>query len=196
LLQGNTAIRADVIVLDQQKGDLVASGSALSSLTLDAGQTDGRANEIRYDEAKRIVTYSSAGVAPTTGQSTASPLAQVVSGSSGDLRAERIEIVLEGQENAVDRLEAYTRVTMVLGQRTATGGRLTYHAKEERYLMSASGATAVTLRESCQETTGRTVTFFKSTDKIIVDGDETRRTETKPCKPQPSTTPRPSPPTR
>ena len=105
------------------------------------------------------------------------PLAQVT-GPDGDLRAERIEIVLARSENGVDRLEAYNRVTTVLGARTATGSRMTYHAREERYVMSGVGVTPVSLRESsCRETTGRTVTFFKSSDRIIVDGNETRRTE-------------------
>ncbi len=204
LVQGDTAIRGDSIVLDQQKGDLVASGSARSTLILDKGRTDGRANEIRYDEAERTVTYSPGNVPPTTGQGTTAgqgisvPLAQV-SGPDGDLRAERIEVVLAREENGVERLEAYTRVTMVLGPRTATGARLTYHAREERYVMSGAGVTPVSIRESCRETTGRTLTFFKSTDRMIVDGNETRRTETntKPCTPQQqSATPQPSPVTR
>jgi lipopolysaccharide export system protein LptA len=182
LVQGDTAIRGDLIDLDQQKGDLIASGSARSTLTLDASRTDGRANEIRYEEARRVVTYSPGVVAPTNGQGSGVPLAQV-SGPDGDLRAERIEVVLAAKENAVDRLEAYNRVTMVLGPRTATGGRLTYHAKEERYVMSGAAITPVSIRESCRETTGRTLTFFKSTDRIVVDGNETRRTETKPCTP-------------
>jgi lipopolysaccharide export system protein LptA len=163
---------------------------------LDKGRTDGRANEIRYDEAARTVTYSAGAVAPTSGQGPTAPtvpLAQV-SGPDGDLRAERIEIVLAREENGVDRLEAYNRVTMVVGARTATGSRLTYHAREERYVISSTGVTPVSIRESCSETTGRTLTFFKSSDRIIVDGNETRRTETKPCKPQPvSNQPQPSP---
>ncbi len=197
LVQGDTAIRGDRIVLDQQKGDLVASGSARSTLMLDTGRTDGRANDIRYDEAARTVTYSAGAVAPTTGLAPSVPLAQVT-GPDGDLRAERIEIVLARSENGVDRLEAYNRVTTVLGARTATGNRMTYHAREERYVMSSAGVTPVSLRESsCRETTGRTVTFFKSSDRIIVDGNETRRTETKSCTPQPaSNPPQPSPPTR
>ena len=199
LVQGDTAIRGDRIVLDQQKGDLVASGSARSTLVLDKGRTDGRANEIRYDEAARTVTYSAGAVAPTSGQGASVPsvpLAQV-SGPDGDLRAERVEIVLAREENGVDRLEAYNRVTMVIGARTATGMRLTYHAREERYVISSTGVTPVSIRESCQETTGRTLTFFKSSDRIIVDGNETRRTETKPCTPQPASNQRPpSPPTR
>jgi lipopolysaccharide export system protein LptA len=181
LVQGDdVAIRGDVIVLDQQEGDLAATGSARSTLVLDKGRTEGRGQEIRYDEATRTVTYSTAAVAPTSGQGGGVPLAQV-SGPDGDLRAERIEIVLARGESEVERLEAFNRVTMVLGSRTATGGRLTYHAQDERYEMSSSGVTPVSIRESCRETTGRTLTFFKSTDRTVVDGNETRRTETKPC---------------
>jgi lipopolysaccharide export system protein LptA len=195
LVQGDTAIRGDLIVLDRQKGDLIASGSARSTLILDAGRTDGRGDEIRYDDARRTVTYSAETVAPTTGQTASAPLAQV-SGPDGDLRAERIEVVLASVANAVDRLEAYNRVTMVLGPRTATGGRLTYHANEERYVMSGAGATPVSIRESCRDTTGRTLTFFKSTDRTVVDGNETRRTETKPCTPRSPAPAQPSPVTR
>jgi lipopolysaccharide export system protein LptA len=171
---------------------MVASGSARSSLSLDKGRTDGRANEIRYDEAKRTVAYSSAAVAPKNGQASSAPLAQV-SGPDGDLRGERIEVVLASGDNAVERLEAYNRVTMVLGARTASGERLTYHAQDERYVMSGTGAIPISIRESCRETTGRTLTFFKSTDRMVVDGNETRRTETKPCTPPSPNQPQPSP---
>jgi lipopolysaccharide transport protein LptA len=192
LVQGDTAIRGDRIVLDQEKGDLMASGSARSSLALEKGRTDGRANEIRYDEAKRTVAYSAAAVAPKNGEAGSAPLAQV-SGPDGDLRGERIEVVLTSADNEVERLEAYNRVTMVLGARTANGERLTYHAQEERYVMSGTGVTPVSIRESCRETTGRTLTFFKSTDRMVVDGNETRRTETRPCTaPSPNQAP-PSP---
>ena len=195
LVQGDTAIRGDRIVLDQQKGDLVASGSARSTLMLSTGRTDGRADEIRYEEAARTVTYSAGDVAPTIGLGGGVPLAQV-SGPDGDLRAERIEIVLAREENGVERLEAYTRVTMVIGARTATGSRLTYHAREERYVMSGTGVTPVSIRESCRETIGRTLTFFKSSDRMIVDGNDTRRTETRPCTQPASSLSQPSPSTR
>jgi lipopolysaccharide export system protein LptA len=196
LVQGDTAIRGDRIVIDRKMGDLVVSGSARSSLTLDQGSTEGRADEMRYEEARRTVTYSPAPVAPTSGQGARVPLAQV-SGPDGDLRGERIEIVLAG-DNAVERLEAYDRVSIVIGGRTASGGRLTYHASDERYVMSGSSTTPVSIRESCRETIGRTLTFFKSTDRVVVDGNETRRTETKPCTPQPlpNAPPPPSPVTR
>lgn len=213
LWQGKTTIRGDVISLDQEKGSLVATGSARSTLELDTGLSNGAADEIRYDEEKRLVTYRAAPLPPTTERGTGSagprtggpgearravPVRDAqLGGPQGDLRAERIEIALEKQGNKVERLEGYTRVTLKLDMRTAVGGRLTYFANEERYVMSAVGTTPVTISDpqtsasgaiSCRETTGRTLIFFKSTDTIIVDGNEQKRTETlvKPCAP-PST---------
>jgi lipopolysaccharide export system protein LptA len=60
--------------------------------------------------------------------------------------------------------------------RNATGLRLSYKASEERYDMTG---TPVTIVEECRVTTGRTLTFFKSVDRIIVDSNEESRTQTK-----------------
>jgi lipopolysaccharide transport protein LptA len=202
LWQGNTTIRADTITLDQEKGSLVATGSATSRLDLDTGLSTGSGHEIRYDDQKRVVTYSAAPLTPTSekelkgGRAVPARDAQM-RGAQGDLSAERIEIVLAKEGNTVERLEGYTRITLRLDERTAVGARLTYYASEERYVMSAAGTTPVKIADaqtspsgavSCSETTGRTLTFFKSTDRIIVDGNEQKRTETqfKPCAP-PST---------
>ncbi len=78
-------------------------------------------------------------------------------------------------------------------RRTATGGRLTYRASAEQYDIAGTAAAPVKVVESCREITGKTLTFYKSTDRITVDGNEEIRTETKsggPC-PQPAQ-PRPS----
>ena len=53
------------ISLDQEKGSLVATGSASSTLELDTGLSVGLADEIRYDDDKRLVTYSAAPIPPT-----------------------------------------------------------------------------------------------------------------------------------
>jgi CRP-like cAMP-binding protein len=85
-------------------------------------------------------------------------------------------------------------VTLKLDKRTAVGSRLTYYANEERYVMSAAGTTRVTVTDvqtapsgavTCRETVGRTLTFYKSTDTISVDGNDQNRTETqvKACAP-------------
>lgn len=213
LWQGNTTVRGDAISLDQEKGSLVATGSARSTLELDTGVSNGSGHEIRYDDQKRVVTYSGAPLAPTTERGTgpagarsgapsdtrrAVPVRDAqLGGPQGDLRAQRIEIALAKEGNSVERLEGYTGVTLKLDKRTAVGARLTYFASDERYVMSAAGTTPVTITDvqtaasgavSCRETTGRTLIFFKSADRIIVDGNEQNRIEmqVKPCVP-PST---------
>jgi LPS export ABC transporter protein LptC len=206
LWQGSTTIRADTITLDQQKNNLVAAGSAKSTLDLDTGLSSGSGNEIRYDDEKRLVTYSGATLPPTTERGAGSTGARAgapravpvrtaqLTGPQGDVRGERIEIVLAKEGNKVERLEGYTGVTLKLDKRTAVGSRLTYYAGEERYVMSAAGTTRVTVTEvqtassgavSCRETVGRTLTFYKSTDRITVDGNDQNRTEmqVKPCAP-------------
>jgi lipopolysaccharide export system protein LptA len=172
--QGETAVRADSITIDQGKGDFLASGNATSTIVLDMGVSIAHAAEIRYSDAVHTIAYNSMknvlGVVTLPAQ---------LSGPQGDLRAERIEVILAPQGGHVDRLEAYTNVTTKVDTRTATGERLTYFADDERYLMSGSGTKSVKVTESCRETTGRTLTFFKSTDRIIVDGNEEIRTQTR-----------------
>ena len=204
LWQGSTTIRADTISLDQQKSNLVATGSAKSMLELDTGLSSGSGNEIRYDDQKRLVTYSGAPLPPTTERGAGSAGARSggpsdarravpvrdaqLSGPQGDLRGERIEIALAKEGNKVERLEGYTGVTLKLETRTAVGSRLTYYASEERYVMSAAGTKAVEVTDvktapsgavSCNRTVGRTLTFYKSTDTISVDGNDQNRTESK-----------------
>ena len=46
--QGETAVRADSIAIDQSKGDFVALGNARSTIVLDTGVSIAHAAEIRY----------------------------------------------------------------------------------------------------------------------------------------------------
>jgi len=207
LFQGATSISGSAITVDREKGDLSATGSARSTLDLDSGRTTGSAEEIRYVDSTRTVTYSVPPVAPTRGRGVVSPGAgsggrataapaparAQVKGPQGDLRADRIEIVLAQPDNRMDRLEAFTRVRLDVDTKTATGDRLTYRADTDRYVMSGTGAMPVsvvvrtaataTSSQSCRETTGRTLTFSKATDTIGVDGNAETRTEAQsiPC---------------
>ena len=101
--------------------------------------------------------------------------------------------MLAKPDNRMDRLEAYTRVTLQMDKRSAAADRLTYHAADERYVMtglpsapasiiSTTAATATT-PQSCRQSNGRTLTFSKATETINVDGNAERRTETRnsPC---------------
>ncbi len=245
LFQGDTAVQADQISIDQTRGDLTATGNARSTIVLDSGSSVGRATTITYTDADRLITYDGipevlapvppargrAGAvaplvtpapAPATGVRGAEPgslgpapgpavpapraavLAQL-SGPQGDLRAVKIEIVLAaagtsaGTSTAasagagaskVERLEAYTSVDLAVDKRKATGGRLTYFAADDRYVLTGAGAVPVKVVENCRQTTGQTLTFFKAVDRIIVDGNEQIRTQTTgggPCSPTPLT---------
>lgn len=175
LWQGETAIRADALTLDRRTGVLLAAGAARSNLVFDTGVSVGRSVEIRYDDRARRISY---GPRVPTGAPGAAPIApSQVSGPQGDLRAARIEVALAGNESRVERLEAYTDVNVRLDTRVATGDRLTYHADDERYVMTGIPTVPVKIVETCRETVGRTVTFFKTADRIIVDGNEEVRTQ-------------------
>jgi lipopolysaccharide export system protein LptA len=203
LFQGNTSISGNVITVDREKGDLSATGGARSTLDLDGGRTTGSGEAIRYVDSTRTVTYSVPPVPPTRGRGVVpsgarsggranaipAPARAQVKGPQGDLRAERIEIVLAQPDNRMDRLEAYTRVRLEIDTKLALGDRLTYHTENERYVMSGTGATQVTVvvktaatptaAESCRETAGRSLTFNKTTDTVDVDGKEETRITTR-----------------
>ena len=181
LWQGDTNIRAERIVLDEQRGDLSASGGVTSTLALqgapassatprpDGGAsptvpskgTIARGDEMAYDDAARTVTYT------TSAQ---------VNGPQGDLKADKIALVLASPERAVERIEGYGAVVARVAARDARGGRLTYHASDERYVFTGA---PVQFTEECRVTTGRTLTFFGTAGKLIVDGNQSTRTVTK-----------------
>ncbi len=210
LLQGETSIRAERLHLDRARGDLVATGAARSSLVIDSGISIGRAEEIRYADAARQVEYlgsllpappptrrgttaSSKPAVPAAAAATVKPglLAQV-NGPQGDLSAERILITLAEGDNRAERLDAERRIALLLDTRKATGGGLTYFAADERYVMTGDTEGPVVVVEACRQTRGKTLTFFKTADKIIVDGNEEIRTQTRsgggPC-PEPRPAP-------
>ena len=168
LWQGATDIRAAVVALDEQRGDLTASGGVTSTLALVSGRpgapargTIARAQELTYDDAARTATY-------TTGAH--------MSGPEGDLSADRIALVLAAAGRTLERIEGYGSVVAHVAARDAKGGRLTYHAADERYVLTGA---PVTFTEDCRVTTGRTLTFFGTAGKLIVDGNEAARTVTK-----------------
>ena len=167
LWQGATDIRAEVVSLDEQRGDLNASGGVTSTLALGsagaapATGTIARAQELIYDDGARTATYS-------TGAH--------MSGPEGDLSADRIVLALAPADRALERIEGYGSVVARVAARDARGGRLTYHADDGRYVLTGA---PVTFTEDCRVTTGRTLTFFGTAGKLIVDGNEAARTVTK-----------------
>ncbi len=171
LWQGDTAIQGDELTIDDATGNLAARGQVRSTLMLETSAaaegtggrrpTIARADSLTYDEAGRKVSYLRN--------------AQV-SGPQGDLRAGRVEVVLSASGKGLGRVEAYTSVALQEGDRQATGERLTYHDAEGKYTMEGA---PVRILAQCRDIAGRTLTFFRSADTIIVDGNQEIRTQTK-----------------
>jgi lipopolysaccharide export system protein LptA len=137
-----------------------------------ASDTIAQADELIYDDAERRAKYTGT--------------ARVV-GDQGDLRGERIELYFDETGRGLARLEAFDNVRFGLkarpggpGQRWGRGIRLTYFADEERYVLAGPRANVVEriAPQQCQETTGRTLTFFTATDSVVVDNDNSSRTLT------------------
>jgi len=167
MLQGATVIQADTITLDEARGDLSAVGGATTSLgiiTTDgtAGKpTLGRADSFRYTDDSRRALYE------TRAQ---------FNSDAGDLQASRIELLLAKTSNELQQLDAQGTVQVLLGVRKATGSRLVYRPAEARYEITGTPGRFV---DACNESSGRTLTFFRSSDRVIVDGNEQSRTETR-----------------
>jgi LPS export ABC transporter protein LptC/lipopolysaccharide transport protein LptA len=176
LWQGDLTINGDRVVLDDRKGDLTATGSVRSHLVMlqenettkakEKVPTIGAAESLVYEDATRKIVLA-------RGPSKQARLA----GAEGDVTADRIDLFLNKAGEELERLEADGEATIKLPQnRTASGTHLKYTAADGRYVMNGS---PVRIIEECRETTGRTLTFFRSTDRITADGNEVTRTQTK-----------------
>jgi LPS export ABC transporter protein LptC len=196
ITQSDTSINADAITLDQKNGDLTATGNAITTMVLDGGSTLGRAHEIVYVDAKRLIRYAAPPVgtilpAVPAGRGPAPAREPQVSGPQGDLRAtNRIDVTLAASGGTVERIDAYGNVRLQQGTRVGSGGaRLTYDAAEAKYVMTSGPAAPVVLVADCREHRGKTLTFYKSDDTILIDGQNERRTQTGnaggPCTPAP-----------
>ena len=171
LWQGDTAIAGDTITIDQTTGDLYASSTTgLIRTTMMLEQLDSKtqqtkkvltiatAKDMHYEDELRRATY-------TTNAH--------VNGPQGDLRGVKIELYFVEGGGSLERAEAYDDVIIKTDERTTTGNRMTYFAADERYLMKGTPVKAI---ENCRETACKTLTFWRSTDRILCDGNEQIRT--------------------
>jgi lipopolysaccharide export system protein LptA len=168
LFQGDSVMVGETIVIDTEAGNLTATGSAGSTLPVREGNdgdggtlvmTIASADELDYREDLRRLT--------STGRAH-------VDGPQGDLLGRQIELYLR-DDNTLDRVEAYDEVELRLREsgRLATGARLSFTAEDRKYVMSG---TPVRIVGDCRESTGPVLTFYRSADKILIDGQQTSRT--------------------
>jgi lipopolysaccharide export system protein LptA len=156
-------IRGDVIAMNEKTGTLTATGNVTTSLPIAAtddesakGNSTGHAGRFEFDDAKRRAVYTSN--------------AQL-DGAQGNLRANRIELLLVQKGNALQQLTAAGNVRVFVEDREATGDTLVYHPSDERYVLNG---TPVRLVRGCQESAGRTLTFFRDSERVLIDGNESR----------------------
>lgn len=166
--KSGTQIRGDSISVNERAGTLSATGNVVTTLPIAGRAAKGgpatslaRAAEFRFDDAKRLAVFT------TRAQ---------LEGVQGNLRADRIEMRLSPADNTLERLDGHGAVTALVDKRTATGQTLLYEPDEEKYVLEG---TPVRLVQGCQESLGRTLTFYRSSDRILVDGNEEIRVQTK-----------------
>jgi lipopolysaccharide transport protein LptA len=170
LWQGDTSIKGETLAIDGKSGDLNAS-TVTSSTMLEQTNKENKkervrsmatAKDLKYEDERRRLTY--------TGDAH-------MNSPEGDMTAVKIELYLKPSGDELDRAEAYENVTLKEQSRKTTGARMTYTTADERYVIVGA---PVKIIDQCQrETTGKTLTFIKSTDQIVVDGNQQTRTQTK-----------------
>jgi lipopolysaccharide transport protein LptA len=171
LFQGATSINADKLILDEAKGDLTALGKVVTNLEIKNKQADasaktrptiGRAETFTYADETRKATYT------TNAQ---------IDGDQGHLSAAKLELQLAKGDNTLESIEATGTVNAVVEKRTVTGARLTYSPTDDKYMVF--GAPVKMIDADCQETSGKTLTFWKASDRVVVDGNNEVRVLTK-----------------
>jgi lipopolysaccharide export system protein LptA len=170
LWQAETKVNGDTIIVDDKTGNLEARINVRTEMTLDEVDPKtgarkptpsiGEADNFVYDEARRLATY--------TGK------AHLV-GREGDVTAEKLELFLVKGANELERAEGYGANGAVIvkeDDRVATGARLTYTAKDERYLMTGTPVQAVEIAPGdCKKSVGAVLTFRRSVDSVSMTGN-------------------------
>ena len=171
LIQGDTTIRANTLTVDEAKGDLTANGKVITTLAIANKKAApgekikpmvARADTFTYADQTRLATY-------TTGAQ--------LDGEQGNLSATKLDLQLAKAENTLEKLEANGAVTAIVDKRTVTGTNLIYSPSDDKYLVH--GAPVKMTDAECKETSGKTLTFWKASDRVLVDGNNEVRVLTK-----------------
>jgi lipopolysaccharide export system protein LptA len=162
--QDTSIIARDSLVIDQTKGDLSATGEVRSSLMLDNKKSTGSGHELRYVDAKRLITYRSA---PKTAAGEVS-----LTNPDSTIRAGSIDLTLAEKENTLNDMAARTNIRLTDGShKVEKGATLEYKAQDETYVVKGDGVTDVvvlTLGATCRQQSGQYVAFSKKTDSVSI----------------------------
>jgi LPS export ABC transporter protein LptC len=171
LIQEETSVKGDAIVIDNKGGNLAATGNVVTTTVLEnkdnkekkeRSTSTATAKDFNYEDATRRMVYTKDAH---------------MSGPDGDMTAVRIELFLKPSGDELDRAEAYESVVLREQNRETKGSKLVYTTSNETYVVTG---TPVKIVDQCRrETIGRTLTFNKGADNIVVDGNSQIRTQTK-----------------
>ena len=191
LWQGLTSFAGDTVTLDDQTASLTASGHVRTSLQLEqlnettglreVSTTDVVADTFVYDDAANQAAYTKA----------------LLTSDDTKLKADTTDMFLGADSRTLERLEATGNVKLDLDGRWTTGDHLVYYDADGRYDMEGApvvyeaevepedSATTTPVRPgapppppSCQRSTGRILTFDRSSDTVAVDGEGVLRAQT------------------
>jgi LPS export ABC transporter protein LptC len=177
LWQDDTVIQADKIVLEDNTGNLHATTKVVTVMTLttpddkeskdpkkdakkpDVEPTHTTADELLYEDGKHRATY--------TGNTH-------MSGPSGDLTADRLELYLAEQGGQLERAEADGNVVSRQEARRAYGKHLTYIAKDDIYTMTGSPVKLYDdAAPTCKVSEGAIARFHRTGNTMDVSGSDT-----------------------
>jgi lipopolysaccharide export system protein LptA len=171
LVQGETAIKGDTIVIDNKAGNLAASGGVTTTTMLEQTGKDQKKERVHSIATSKEMTYQDDGRRLTY------LIDAHMSGPEGDMSAAKIDLYLKESGDELERAEAFEKVTLREQSRETKGAKMIYTTANETYVVTG---TPVTIVDQCKrETVGKTLTFNKGTDRIIVDGNAQIRTQTK-----------------
>lgn len=182
LWQEDTQIQADKIVIEDKTGNLRATTKVVTVMRLsqpgdktpkapksekkpDADPTTTTADELLYEDGNHRAMY--------TGNAH-------MSGPSGDVTADKIELFLADQGGELERAEADGNVASRQEARRAYGKHLTYLAKDDTYTMTGSPVKIFDQTPTnCRITEGATLTFHRTGNTTIASGNDTTGQTTK-----------------
>lgn len=179
LWQEDTQIQADKIVIEDKTGNLRATTKVVTVMKLsqpddktpkgqkkpDVEPTTTTADELLYEDSKHRATY--------TGNAH-------MSGPSGDVTADKIELFLAEQGGELERAEADGNVVSRQDVRRAYGKHLTYLAKDDTYTMTGSPVKIFDQTPTnCRITEGARLTFHRTGNTTIASGNDSTGQTTK-----------------
>jgi lipopolysaccharide transport protein LptA len=173
LWQDRTQIQGDTIVVDDRSGNLTAKGHVTTVMFFDdvdpktqkkqPVQTTATADQMVYEDAKRLATY-------TSGETANAHLV----GEQGDVTAKRIQLFLKPGGGEIERAEADRNVVVKESIRTVTGDHLVYTPADQTYVMTGA---PVELEErktatECRVNSGTRFTFKRGVEASTMENND------------------------